>query len=143
MGQTKGCRTDRRFPLGPRGSEAQDPSAFLWPGHQMSVRRIAKRPTIKAFSATTFKLHISSGTPSALWGWVGTVSLSASQGFRKLTASEFAGTERNLADLSHSLTTNHTKFVEIQERDLPKDTDILISGQRREASLPTSSEDLL
>lgn len=99
----------------------------------MSVRRIAKRPTIKDFSATTFS-SMGMGGDSVTLGLTG---------FKKLIASELAGTERNLADLSHSLTPNHTKFVEIQERDLPKDTGILISGQRREASLPASSEDLL
>lgn len=81
--------------------------------------------------------------PLGSTGWVGTVSLSTLQGFGNLTASEFAGTERNLADLSPSLPPNHTKLVEIQERDLPKDTGILISVQRREASSPTSSEDLI
>lgn len=132
-GQMDGSRS------APRLVKGQRPSAFPWPGHQRSGRRLAQRLTIKAFSAITFKLHISSGPPTG----VGTVSLPAFQGSGNLTLSEFAGTERNLADLSPSLAPNHTKLVEIQERDLPKDTGVLIRVQRREASLPTSSEDLL
>ena len=128
-------------PTLPCGSEVQRPSAFPWSGHQGSGRGLAQRLTIKAFSAITFKLHISSGPPRLYGGWG--QCQSAFQGSGNLTLSEFAGTERNLADLSPSLAPNHTKLVEIQERDLPKDTGILISVQRREASLPTSSEDLL
>lgn len=56
-------------PALPRGSKVQRPSAFPWSGHQRSGRGLAQRLTIKAFSAITFKLHISSGPPRLYGGW--------------------------------------------------------------------------
>lgn len=140
--QTKGRRTDGWFPLCPPARKCSTPL----PSRGLVTKGVAedslKGSPSRLFSRSLLHCTFPPG-PLGSTGWVGTVSLSTLQGFGNLTASEFAGTERNLADLSPSLPPTHTKLVEIQERVLPKDTGILISVQRREASSPTSSEDLI
>lgn len=83
-------------PTLPPGTEVQPPSAFPWPGHQMGFSRLAKGLTIEAFSTITFKLHVSSWTPQLQGGW-GQCHPRPYKASGNLTASEFAGTERNQA----------------------------------------------
>lgn len=83
-------------PTLPPGTKVQPSSAFPWPGHQMGFSRLAKGLTIEAFSMITFKLHVSSWTPQLYRGW-GQCHPRPYKASENLTASEFAGTERNQA----------------------------------------------
>lgn len=86
----------------------------------MSFSRLAKRLTIKAFSATTFKLHISSWT-SLLTEGEDSVTLSLTRLQRTLQLLSLQA-QKGTMQSSNSLSPNHIKLVKTLKRDLLKET---------------------